>query len=318
MTPINVATNTAGAPITIPLGVSGVTVSPDGATLYVTGDPNITPVNLATNTVGASFVNVGNPTGTAITPNGSKLLTSNRNNFVTVQDTATHVRTTDFVLNARAGDVAITPNGATALRRVHGARGRRRRTDRHRHRQPGREDQDRPGGPRHHDHARRQDRDRHEPLRPQRHARVDGDEHRGATIQVGTNPFAVAVTPDQAPVARLHVARAPLGQAATLDASASTTPLGTRTAYVWDFGDGAKALTLSPITQHIYNEATDTASVTVINSASTSTTRTFTGRTVSNNGDASATAFVLASLAGSGPVVNAVLPAAGATGGGTT
>ena len=38
---------------------------------------------------------------------------------------------------------------------------------------------------------------------------------------------------------------------------------------------------------------------------------------MSNNGGASATAFALGSLAGSGPVVNAVLPAAGATGGGT-
>ena len=203
VTPINVATNTAGAPLTIPLGVSGVSVSPDGATLYVTGDPNITPVNLATNTVGASFVNVGNPTGTAITPNGSNLLTSNRSNFVTVQDTSTHVRTTDFVLNAGAGDVAITPNGGDRVRRVHRAReggvvpidiatgnpaARRSRPA---------------GGPRHHDHARRQDRDRHQPLRPQRHAGVDGDEHHGRDDPGRHQPVRrIAVTPDQAPVAR--------------------------------------------------------------------------------------------------------------------
>ena len=148
VTPINIATNTAGAPITIPLGVSGVTVSPDGTTLYVTGDPNVTPVNLATNTVGASLVNASNPRGTAITPNGSKLLTANRSNFLTVQDTATHARTTDFVLNALAGDVAITPNGATAYVAYTAPGARRPRTHRHCDRQPGREDQDRPGGSR--------------------------------------------------------------------------------------------------------------------------------------------------------------------------
>jgi YVTN family beta-propeller protein len=317
VTPINVATNTAGAPLTIPLGVSGVTVSPDGATLYATGDPNVTPVNLATNTVGASFGNSGNPRATAITPNGSKLLTANSNNFLAVHDTTTQINTTDFVLNALAGDVAITPNGATAyvaytgpgeggLVPVDVATGN-----------PGAKIKTGQAG-------------FGTAITPDGKTAIvtnlfdhsvtlvsTATNTAGATIQVGTNPFAVAVTPDQAPIARLHVARAPLGQPATLDASASTTPFGTRTAYVWDFGDGAKTITLSPITQHIYNEATDTASVTVINSANTSSGQTFTGRTVSNNGSASATAYALGSLAGSGPVVNAVLPAAGPTGGGT-
>ncbi len=180
VTPINIATNTAGAPITIPLGVNFVTMSPDGATLYVTGDPNVTPINLATNTVGASLVNVTNPNGTAITPNGSDLLTTNRNNFVTVQDTTTHVRTTDFVLNASSGDVAITPNGATAyvaytapgeggVVPIDIATGN-----------PGAKIKTGQAGLRHRDHARRQDRDRHEPVRPQRHAGVNRDEHRRA------------------------------------------------------------------------------------------------------------------------------------------
>lgn len=317
VTPINVATNTAGAPITIASGANGVTVSPDGATLYVTGDPDITPINLATNTVGASFVNATNPRATAITPNGAKLLTTNTNNFATVQDTATHARTTATPPNALAGDVAITPNGATAYVAYTA---------------PGE------GGLVPVDIASGNPGAKINTGKTGFGAAITPDgktvivtnlfahsvtlvstatNTAGATIQVGTNPFAVAMTPDQAPIARLHVARAPLGQPATLDASASTTPFGTRTAYVWNFGDGTKTITLSPITQHVYNEATDTASVTVINSANTSTGQTFTGRTVSNNGGASATAYALGSLAGSGPVVNAVLPAAGATGGGT-
>ncbi len=317
VTPINVATNTAGAPMTIPLGVSGVTLSPDGATLYVTGDPNVTPINLATKTVGASFVNVTNPTGTAITPNGSMLVTANRSDFVTVQDTATHFRTTDFILNAHAGDVAITPNGATAyvayvapgegglvpIDIATGNAGAKIKTG-----QAGFGTAVTPDGKTAivtnlFDHSV---------------TLVSTTTNTvGATIQVGTNPFAVAVTPDQAPTARLHVDRAPLGQAATLDASASSTPFGTRTAYAWNFGDGTKTITLSPIAQHVYNEATDTASVTVVNSAGTASGRTFTGRTVSNNGGASATAFALGSLSGSGPAVSAVLPAAGGNGGGT-
>ncbi|HEY5173870.1 MAG TPA: PKD domain-containing protein, partial [Acidimicrobiia bacterium] len=318
VTPINVATNTAGAPITIASGANGVTMSPDGTTLYVTGDPDITPINLATNTIGASFVNVTNPRATAITPNGAKLLTANSNNFVTVQDTATHSRATATPAGLPlAGDVAITPSGATAYV-AYSAPGE--------------------GGLIPIDIASGNPGAKINTGKTGFGAAITPDGKTaivtnlfahsvtlvstatntvGATIQVGTNPFAVAVTPDQAPTARLHITRAPLGQAATLDASASTTPFGTRTAYVWDFGDGTKTITLSPTTQHVYNEATDTASVTVINSANTSTGRTFTGRTVSNNGGASATAYAFGSFAGSGPVVSSVLPAAGPTGGGT-
>ena len=85
----------------------------------------------------------------------------------------------------------------------------------------------------------------------------------GVTIPVGALPWAVAVTPDQAPVARLHVDRAVLGQPSSLDASASTVAFGTRASYAWDFGDGTTATTSGPVVQHVYTTANLTPSVTV-------------------------------------------------------
>ena len=108
-----------------------------------------------------------------------------------------------------------------------------------------------------------------------------------STIPVGALPWAVAMTPDQAPVARLHVDRAPLGQPSTLDASASTVAFGTRASYAWDFGDGTTATTTDPVVQHVYADANLTPSVTVTSSAGTSVSQVFTGQTMSRNGSTS-------------------------------
>ena len=49
MTPIEVASNTAGDPIAVGDGPFGVVVTPDGATVYVTnsGDSTVTPIGPA-------------------------------------------------------------------------------------------------------------------------------------------------------------------------------------------------------------------------------------------------------------------------------
>jgi YVTN family beta-propeller protein len=106
-----------------------------------------------------------------------------------------------------------------------------------------------------------------------------------ATIGVGIFPYDVAVTPDQAPDARLTVAQAPAWQATTFDASASTVKYGTIASYQWDFGDGATQTTTTPIVTHAYAApGRYTVTLTETSSGGTSTTRVFTGRTVSRNG----------------------------------
>src|ERR1035437_7799542 len=54
VTPINLATNTAGTPIPVRVDVGAIAITPNGNTAYVTngGDNTVTPINLATNTAG--------------------------------------------------------------------------------------------------------------------------------------------------------------------------------------------------------------------------------------------------------------------------
>ena len=69
----------------------------------------------------------------------------------------------------------------------------------------------------------------------------------------------------------------------------STTPVGTIAAWAWDFGDSNTSTAQNPT--HVYAAGgTYTVTLTVTNSAGTSTTQTFTGQTVSNNGGPSAMA----------------------------
>ena len=109
-------------------------------------------------------------------------------------------------------------------------------------------------------------------------------------------PGGFIVTPDQAPIAAFTATDPPLD--VVFDASASSSPVGTIVSYFWDFGDGTTALTSDPIITHIYNqEGTYQVTLTVTNSAGTSTTQIFTGRTVSNNGGPSAITTQLVSIA---------------------
>lgn len=105
----------------------------------------------------------------------------------------------------------------------------------------------------------------------------------------------VAITPDQAPTARFTFTVK--GQKVLFNASASTSPVGQIATYAWDFGDGQITETTSPTVSHTYRELPKEKScedkpilvtLTVTNTAGTSTAVTFTGRTVSNNGGPSA------------------------------
>lgn len=103
-------------------------------------------------------------------------------------------------------------------------------------------------------------------------------------------PDAIAITPDQAPFAIFTSTTVTVGSPTTFDASASFSNVGSIALYIWDFGDGSTAVTTNPIITHTYaTPGNFTATLTVVNTAGTSTTVVFTGHTVSNNGGPSAT-----------------------------
>ncbi|UOE43115.1 PKD domain-containing protein [Agromyces larvae] len=101
----------------------------------------------------------------------------------------------------------------------------------------------------------------------------------------------LAVTPDQAPVARLTASEP--NSPVTFDASASTVEFGTIAEYAWDFGDGASTVTTTPTVEHEYAEPGEyTATVRLTSSGGTSTEDVYTGQQMLRNGDASAVATV--------------------------
>jgi len=106
----------------------------------------------------------------------------------------------------------------------------------------------------------------------------------GAPLSIGSLPIFLAVTPDQAPVASFTFT-----SPSTFDASSSRTAVGSIASYSWDFGDGQTLVTSSPIVTHDYlASGTYIVTLTVTNTAGTSTTQIFTGQTVSRNGGPSA------------------------------
>jgi PKD repeat protein len=85
---------------------------------------------------------------------------------------------------------------------------------------------------------------------------------------------------------------------------------GTITSYAWNFGDGNTATTSAPTTAYVYSTVGSyTATVTETDSAGTSTTQVFNGKTVSRNGGASAKTSRSVSIAPPPPVNTSVLMA---------
>src|SRR5204863_256315 len=70
VTPITVATNTAGTNISVGNGPQAIAITPDGTKAYVAnhGSNTVTPITLATNTAGTAITVGTSPDGIAITP----------------------------------------------------------------------------------------------------------------------------------------------------------------------------------------------------------------------------------------------------------
>jgi DNA-binding beta-propeller fold protein YncE len=98
-------------------------------------------------------------------------------------------------------------------------------------------------------------------------------------------PLGVAVTPDQAPVARFSAKPAAAGSPSTFDASASTDSDGSVARYDWKFGDGSTLLNGGAKPSHTYGaNGKYTVTVTVTDHSKCSTRPIFTGQTMSCNG----------------------------------
>jgi DNA-binding beta-propeller fold protein YncE len=272
--PVDIATRTPGAPIPVGPFPDGPAITPDGATLFVAnGDPEgpgiVTPVDVSTRTAGTPIPVHPLADTVAITPDGTTALAASvvppedappdSANVVTPIDVATRTAGPPIPVDDRPSSIAITPDGATAFVGNFTFEGTPLTT-----------------------------------IQP-----IDlATRTVGARITVGRNPSALAITPDQAPVAKLSVTPGFAGQPTEFDASASTVRFGTITSYAWDFGDGSPPVTTSTATTtHVYAApGSYTVRVTETDSAGTSTTKVFTGQTMSRRGDPSAIATAIVQI----------------------
>lgn len=140
----------------------------------------------------------------------------------------------------------------------------------------------------------------------------------GSPIPTGSLPQNIAITPDPAPIAVFQATLARASSATTFDASNSVSSVGSIANYQWDFGDGNITSTSSPIIMHTYvKEGSYSVTLTVTNTAGTSTTQVFTGQTMSRNGGASATTTQTLSILPPSPIITSISPKNGPTAGGT-
>lgn len=136
----------------------------------------------------------------------------------------------------------------------------------------------------------------------------------------GLNPLALAITPDQAPHAAFSADAVAFGTATSFDATLSVSPVGSIASYLWDFGDCTPPIVATtPFITHTYGTpGTFFATLTVTNTAGTSTTQVFpTGQTLSNNGNQNAFACHAVTVLPPPPAVTSMSPTQGPVTGGT-
>jgi len=129
VTPINLTTNAAEAPIEVAPGTAGYTTSiaitPNGKLAYVPTNHKelLTPINLASDTVGAQIpllidgqLQVAiEPEGLAITPDGKFVwVAGEESNAISVVEVATNKVVATIPVGCEPEGVAFTPNGQTA------------------------------------------------------------------------------------------------------------------------------------------------------------------------------------------------------------
>jgi DNA-binding beta-propeller fold protein YncE len=119
VTPIGLAGNVVGAPITVGASPSSIAIAPYGKMAYVTTSTGVTPINLTTNTpekpisVNTQFAQ-HNPLAIAITPDGTRAYVVCGDGTVTPIELSTQSLDSLIVLPGQPGQgnpIAIAPNG---------------------------------------------------------------------------------------------------------------------------------------------------------------------------------------------------------------
>ena len=303
--PINLNSMTVGTPISVGSQPDAIAISPGGSTIYVASfsSNNVSVIGLTTDELGSveTTINVGTgPVALSITPDGRYVLSVNQaSNDVVPIDTRSQLPLTAIPVGTAPDAVSITPSGqfayvanssssnvsvinlinltVSSTQSVGIA----------------------PSGvavlPNGSDFLVTDSSSTSANS-------LDTKTFNSNSISLGADSNAVAVTPDQPPVANLTVTVAAPNSPSTLNASASTLKFGTITSYYFNFGDGSTLLTTTPKVTHTYVSCgTYFASVTETGSGSASNQFVFTGQTASLNGGAEATSTVAVVVPGCPP-----------------
>ena len=291
---IDTATNQVVAHIPMVDGSFAIAITPDGTRAYAAdyNQNNVSVIDTATNQVIGTPISVGSgPVSVAITPDGKRAYTANHyiNGTVSVIDTATNDVVGSPIAVGRDPDQHRDhPRRQACLRRQ--LCRRQRLGDRHRHQ---------PGG------RRRRSRSAAGPsavaITPDgKRAYVANyaedsvsvidlatNQVIGAPILVGIHPHALAIVPDQPPVASFAGSLARPGVPIVFSAAASTDPDGSIARYDWAFGDGETAVGGDPSQSHTYAAPGNyQGTLTLTDNEGCSTALIFTGQTAYCNGSA--------------------------------
>ncbi|HRD56145.1 MAG TPA: PKD domain-containing protein, partial [Parachlamydiaceae bacterium] len=292
VTVIDTATNTVVANILTAPGLGPLSITPDGSTVFVgsfTLDQVIL-IDTATNSVINSLATGAGPGMTSITPDGTKAFTANYlSDTVSIIDVATETITNTINFPAGAGPYgsALLPDGST-LYIVNFLNDTATIIDVATETITGTIPLTTPGANPFWAAATPDGKtvyivdDTNDIVTP-----LDATTNTLGSAFGGTGGTFqdMVISPDPAPLAIFTATVLPLGVTTSFDASSSISPIGTIASYTWDFGDGQTATTTSPFIDHFYTmPGVYQVTLTVTNSAGTSTTKVFSSRFMSNNG----------------------------------
>jgi YVTN family beta-propeller protein len=113
----NLANNTQITTVGVGSTPRGITITPNGAAVYVANHSSntVSKISTATNTVIATISVSGNPHGLAATPDGTKIIVANHNgNSLSVINTATDAVATTISLGRAPWNVKVSPDSRFA------------------------------------------------------------------------------------------------------------------------------------------------------------------------------------------------------------
>ena len=290
VTPVDLAAGTAGAPIPVPGEALGIAITPDGATAYVSirDQEEVVPIDLATGTAGTPIAVGEVPIGVAVAPDGSGVYVVNElSSTVSRIDPATRsVTATIPYVGSELQWIAVTPDSRRAYLSGGGE---------------GIVPIDLTSGVAATPIPTLQEFTNRLAILPDgsRAYVADGSTDELLPVEipadsfspgvpVGSNPFALAIVPNQPPRASFTVnpGLTTPGTQVAFDASASAdTDGGSVARYDWDFGDGTTLENGGPTPTHSFPKEGDyTVTLTTTDNEGCSVDKVFPGQTMYCNG----------------------------------